>query len=461
MSLTPQPSKHGYLHQLHEPTKKYLADWLDAPAHIHHIAHRMANPPLERPQSRREFKELLDCFHIPEEQIVLYEKFGFGVLMAENGDRLVIAWEAHTEYYSYQVWHIPQDTTKPLEFGPITFPQYQFPLSPLGIQVNALDILICPNTQFSQEELKTKMAGPQLYGSRVFGKDISVVANFTPDDYSRERYCLYSSSRNVLLPQVARLVDTLVAIENYTHLILLPYQAFSTSVDQVHQFEQRHLYQRNVITTQLASATSSKLQNWLTVLTQDFMKVSRMAESMRYKLSASVPYETIVQSNLQALQEEPLSSGRVISDYIRHKITGVADGYQQLLRRIDALEKDFEGTISVIRTKVELLLQDHNIALQDQNLKMLASVDKTTKSQAILQHTVEGLSIIVIAYYLSGLGNYVFKALHEAGWLANATLASGLFVPISLLISFSLIFFGRKIINKRSVLENSDGSKNL
>ena len=458
MSLKPQTSKFRFLRQLHEPTKKYLGEWFDAPAHIHHIANRMANPPLERPQSRREFKELLDCFQVPENQAVLYEKFGYGVRTAENGDRLVIAWEAHTEYYSYQVWHIPQDTTKLLEFGPITFPQYQFPFSPLGIQVNALDILILPHAQFSQEELKSKMEGPQLYGSQVFGKDISVVANFTQDDYGRERYCVSSTSRDVLLPQLVRLIDTLVAIENYTHLILLPYQAFSTAVDQIHQFEQRHLYQRNVITTQLGSATSSTLQNWLTVLTQDFMKVSRMAESMRYKLSASVPYESIVKDNLEALKEQPLASGRVISDYIRHKITGVADGYQQLLRRIEALEKDFEGTISVIRTKVELLLQDHNLALQDQNLKMLASVDKTTKSQAILQHTVEGLSIIVIAYYLSGLADYVFKGLHEAGWLANPTFASGIFVPISLFISFSLIFFGRKLINKRSLSEKSDRS---
>ena len=458
MSLKPQAPKNRFLRQLHEPPKKYLGEWLDAPAHIHHIAHRMANPPTERPQSRREFKELLEGLGVPEEHSVVYEKFGYGVRTAENGDRLVVAWEAHTEYYSYQVWHIPQDTTKPLEFGPITFPQYQFPLSPLGIQVNALDILICPNTQFAPEELKLKMSGPQLYGSRVFGKDISVVANFTPDDYSRERYCVYSSSSDVLLPQLARLIDTLVAIENYTHLILLPYQAFTAAVDQVHQFEQRHLYQRNVITTQLESATSVTLQHWLTVLTQDFMKVSRMAESMRYKLSASIPYESIVKGNLTTLQEEPLTSGRVISDYIHHKITGVADGYQQLLRRIDALEKDFEGTISVIRTKVELLLQDHNLALQDQNLKMLASVDKTTKSQAILQHTVEGLSIIVIAYYLSGLAHYVFKALHEAGWLETATFASGVFVPISLMISFGLIFIGRKLINKRLFSEKPDRS---
>ena len=442
-------TKHGFLRQLHEPTKKYLEEWIDAPAHIHHIAHRMANPPLERPQSRREFQHLLQCLEVPEDHTVVHEKFGYGVKTADNGDRLLITWEAHTEYYSYQVWHIPFGKTTTLEFGPLAFPNYQFPFSPLGIEVNSLDILIAPSTKVAPQELKTFMPGPQLYGSQIFGKDISVIANFTPDEHGRERYYIWAESRDALIPQLSALTDTLVAIENYTHLILLPYQAFSSAVDQVHQFEQRHLYQRSVITTQLETATSQTLQQWLTVLTHDFMKVSRLAESMRYKLSAAVPYESIVEGNLKALQEQPLTYCRVISEYIHHKITGVADGYQQLMKRIDALEKDFQGTISVIRTKVDLLLQDQNLALQDQNLKLLVSVDKTTKSQAILQHTVEGLSVIVIAYYLSGLGSYVFKALHEAGILESSTYASGLFVPISLTISFGLVFIGRKILNKQ------------
>ena len=442
-------SQPGFLRQVHEPTRKFLEEWLDAPAHVHHVAHRMANPPLERPQSRREFQHLLQCLSIPEHTTVIHEKFGYGVSTASNGDRLVVTWEAHTEYYTYQMWHIPRDTAQLLEFGPITYPDYFFPFSPLGITVNALDIIITPNTQVTPQALKLRMPGPQLHGGKVLGEDISVVANFSPDEHGRERYYVGAASREILQPKLTNLIDTLVAIENYTHLILLPYQAFSTAVDQVHQFEQRHLYQRNVITNQLETVTSETLQKWLTVLTQDFMKVSRLAESMRYKLSAAVPYERIVESNLKALQEQALPSCRLISDYIQHKTTGVADGYQQLLKRIDALEKDFEGTISVIRTKVDLLLQDHNIALQDQNLKMLASVDKTTKSQAILQHTVEGLSVIVIAYYLSGLGSYVFKALHEAGLLSSYTFASGVFVPISLIISFGLVFIGRKLLNAR------------
>ena len=178
--------------------------------------------PIERPKSRDEFKALLECFDISEAQSVVYEKYGHGVQTADNGDRLVIAWEAHTEYYSYQVWHIPKDRTKPLEFGPITFPQYQFPLTPLGLKVNALDILICPNIQFSEEELKTKNGRPStVWKPGLWKRHFSNVANFTPDDYSRERYCVYSSSSQDLLHQLPRLIDTLVAIENYTHLILL------------------------------------------------------------------------------------------------------------------------------------------------------------------------------------------------------------------------------------------------
>lgn len=457
MTLNPRFPQPGFLQHIHEPTKKYLEEWLDVPAHVHHTAYRMANPPIERPKSREEFKHLLQCFEIPEADCVLYEKLGYGVRTADNGDRLILTWEAHTEYYSYQVWHLPADRSKPLEFGAITFPGYSFPLSPLGIRVNALDMIICQAERMTPDRLKALLPGPQLYGSLVFGEEIAVATTFTPDSEIRERYYIYAPTRDALLPQLSRLVDTLVAIENYTHLILLPFQAFGRAVDQVHEYEQRHLYQRSVIMNQLETATPQALQQWLAVLSKDFLTVSRLAEAMRYKLSAAPPYQSIVLSNLSALQERPLPTSRPLADYVSGMITGVADGYQQLLRRIDALEHDFEGTIAVIRTKVELLLQAQNLALEQQNLKMLASVDKTTKSQAILQHTVEGLSVIVIAYYLSGLANYLFKAFAKAGWLASAETASALFVPCSLLVSFGLIYIGRKVINKRLLASENTG----
>jgi uncharacterized membrane-anchored protein len=448
MSLKPASPGKSLLGQLHKDRERYFERWLHAPAHIHHTAHRMANPTIERPQSRKEFQQLLDCLGIEPSETVLEEKIGFGVTHAANGDQLIAKWEAHTEYYSYQIWHIPSNPTQPLGFGPLTFPGYAFPFSPLGLAVNALDLLITPTRSYDQEDLATLLPGPEIYASQVLEKDISVATSFTPDEHGRERYLIWSPDPNLLLPKLPRLIDILIALENYTHLILLPYKAFSRTVDQVQVYEQRHLYQRSLITKALKRATHSTLQQWLEGLTQDFLEVGRLADSMRYRLSASVPYDRIVQSNLQTLQEVSLPFGQTITDYIRWKITGVADGYQQLSTRIHALEQDFEGTIAVLRTQVELARQEQNLLLQDQNTKLLASVDQTTKSQAILQQTVEGLSVIVIAYYLSGLAHYLFKALHEIGWLPNETLASGIFVPIALLLSFGLIRWGKNRIHQ-------------
>ncbi len=441
-------SNQGFLRHLHQPSKKYLEEWFDLPAHIHHVAHRMANPPADRPQSRQEFQQLLQCLDIPEEHWVIHGNFGHGAKVAPNGDRLLVTWETHTEYYSYQVWHMPDDKLKPLGFGPLGFPDYAMPLSPLDVSVNALDLLVLPHTSLSIEDVKNTIPGPQLYGSRIFGHDISVMTTFTPDEYQRERYLITSPSFDTLLTHLARTIDTLVAIENYTHLILFPFQAFAQAVDQVHQYEQGHLRQRGVIATEIETATAHTLQDWLTLMTQDFMNVSRMAESMRYKLSASVPYDRIIRANAALLQEQAIAGYRPISEYVDGKTIGVADGYQQLLKRIGALVNDFQGSIAVIRTKVELQLQHQNLALEDQNLKLLRSVDKTTRSQAILQRTVEGLSVIVISYYLSGLGSYVFKAMERLGMIEDHDMASGLFVPVSLGIAFGLILFGRKVIYK-------------
>jgi uncharacterized membrane-anchored protein len=448
MSLKPTAPGKGILRHLHKAQEQYLEGWLGAPAHIHHTARRMANPPIERPQSRKEFQQLLYCLGIDPSQAVLEEKVGFGVKTASNGDRLIAKWEAHTEYYSYQIWHIPQASNAPLGFGPLTFPQYVFPFSPLGLEVNALDIVVTPSQAYDQETLGMLLPGPQIYASQVLGEDISVATSFTPDEHGRERYLIWAPDSSRLLPKLPRLIDILITLENYTHLILLPYKAFSRSVDQVQIYEQRHLYQRTLITKELKDAKHARLQQWLGGLTQDFLEVGRLADSMRFRLSASIPYDRIVHSNTRALQEQALPCCRTLTDYIDWKITGVADGYQQLVDRIHALEQDFEGTIAVLRTQVELARQEQNLLLQDQNTKLLASVDQTTKSQAILQRTVEGLSVIVIAYYLSGLAHYLFKAFHDLGWLSNDTLASGIFVPIALLLSFGLIQWGKNRIHK-------------
>lgn len=437
-----KPDAGELIRKLHERPQMPLAEWLQAPAHVHYKAFRMTDPPVQRPASRDEFMWLLQAFHLSAEEMVVHDAFGYGVKTAATGDRLIVIWQAHTEYYSYQIWHIPSSRTAGVVFGPMTFPDYRFPITPLGAEVCHLDIVLMADPLPASEALRPHFPGPVMYGSRILDEETSLVTSFTPDEYGREHYWVSVGSVRASRSHLKDIVDAIVRIETYYHLLLMQKPLFSAAIDQAYKFEQVHLKQRAIITEHIGHADSQTLQRWLNGLTQDLLKTTRLSGRLHFELSSSLPYDKIVQRTLASLDERPLPLYRPMSDFVFSGITGVAEGYQQLLKRIDTLRSGFEGIISIIRARVDLMLQS-------QNLTLLGSVDKTTKSQAILQHTVEGLSVIVIAYYLSGLAGYVFKGLHEVGWLRHAEIAAALFVPLAIGLAFFITSFSRKHLHKK------------
>ncbi|MDQ6732654.1 MAG: hypothetical protein M3Z35_00845 [Nitrospirota bacterium] len=111
------------------------------------------------PRAERNLR-ILQCLAISPDESVLHDTFGYGIKTSDHADRLILVWQAHTEYYSYQVWHIPSDKTTPLSFGPLTFPNYVFPVSCLGLQVNALDLLITKAPQPALKRSGISCRGP-------------------------------------------------------------------------------------------------------------------------------------------------------------------------------------------------------------------------------------------------------------------------------------------------------------
>ena len=437
-----KPDADELIRKLHERPQMPLAEWLQTPAHVHYKAFRMTNPPVQRPASRDEFRSLLEAFKVPADAMVIHDAFGYGVKTAATGDRLVVIWQAHTEYYSYQTWHIPSDHAGGVTFGPMTFPEYRSPNTPLGAEVCRLDILLLTEPLPASEALRPQFPGPVMYGSRILDEETALVTSFTPDEHGRERYWVRVGAGRSGRAHLNDIVDAIVRIETYYHLLLMQKPLFTAAIDLVYKFEQVHLKQQEIITGHIGHADSLILQRWLDGLTKDLLKTTRLSSRLHFELSASVPYDKIVHRTLASLDERTLPPYHPMSDFVLSGITGVAEGNQQLLKRIDTLRSGFEGTISIIRTRVDLMLQA-------QNLTLLVSVDKTTKSQAILQYTVEGLSVIVIAYYLSGLMGYIFKGLHEMGWLRSADIAAALFVPLSFGIALGITILGRKLLRRK------------
>jgi uncharacterized membrane-anchored protein len=67
-------------------------------------------------------------------------------------------------------------------------------------------------------------------------------------------------------------------------------------------------------------------------------------------------------------------------------------------------------------------------------------MNETAKTQVRLQKTVEGLSVIVISYYIIALAKYVFDGVKAAGLIdISTTVLTAIFVPVAILISFFLV----------------------
>jgi uncharacterized membrane-anchored protein len=67
---------------------------------------------------------------------------------------------------------------------------------------------------------------------------------------------------------------------------------------------------------------------------------------------------------------------------------------------------------------------------EQQNSKILESMNARAAQQLRLQQAVEGLSVVAISYYMAGLVNYVGKAAKAAGVPVNPDLATGIALPV-------------------------------
>jgi uncharacterized membrane-anchored protein len=75
-------------------------------------------------------------------------------------------------------------------------------------------------------------------------------------------------------------------------------------------------------------------------------------------------------------------------------------------------------------------------------------MDKRSGLQLRLQQTVEGLSVVAIGYYLLSLLSYGFVGLQEWGCPVNKVIASGIAMPIILLLVYLAVRRHIKKINR-------------
>jgi uncharacterized membrane-anchored protein len=103
--------------------------------------------------------------------------------------------------------------------------------------------------------------------------------------------------------------------------------------------------------------------------------------------------------------------------------------FDPAMRTVQALDSRLQDLISrAIRTG-DLLRTRVDVERQTQNQELLSSMNRRADAQLRLQRTVEGLSVVAISYYATGLSRYVLAPFSGLIGLSKGVLTAAV-VPL-------------------------------
>ncbi len=387
--------------QIHREMHARVSVPVTAPCRIRHSAYLLPGDGRAGDGAvRQRFEEIAGRLGIARDAIRWGERSGEVTRVLPRGKSLRVVWELHSEFYSFTTYHSAGQAASADEaVEPFTFPA----LPALGEKLVDLDLLVVPGLELG-DVLPSFLHPGTIYGGRVLQGGARVWSTFQVDENGQGRTVIGAGE----LPpgRLGRLVRRLVEIENYYHLILLPLQEYRTQEAALHAMERGIALRSEDIAAELASreADPQSEHRWLVYLTRDLAELIGLTERMRYRLSAADSYYAIFEERLHWLREETGAGYQSIEEFLRARIGPAIRSYRNFIERADSLAGQLTSLGNMMRTRV-------NLNMEVQSLQTLKVLNRRVELQLLLQRTVEGLSIIVLAYYFTGLAGHVVHAL--------------------------------------------------
>lgn len=387
---------------------------LPCPARVTHIA--LLTTPEQRRAQFRHLQKLhrLLGFEAPVKEISCYEK-DFGTLHIRR--------EMHMEFASYTFINRRDAEADPFdETGISHLPEGW--LEDLAGQVVAafhLDLKQVehgPDEDLSQvrpwfEGLRLVGSSPQEGAARVWG-------SFRLHSDGFGRFMVFN--RQMSDSQLGRLTQRLMEIETYRLMSLLALPLAREISPQLADMDQ----QLADITQALADNHEIDEPRILARLTDIAARIEAFRAHSTFRFSATRAYHQLVLTRLEELREDELSGHLTITEFMTRRLTPAVKTCESVGDRLEDLSRRVDRASDMMRTRVEL-------AIQSQNQELLSSMDRRSKIQLMMQHTVEGLSVVAISYYLVALLKIGLDSAYDSGLHFDKSLALGLAIPVALL----------------------------
>ncbi|MBT2299945.1 DUF3422 domain-containing protein [Variovorax paradoxus] len=161
----------------------------------------------------------------------------------------------------------------------------------------------------------------------------------------------------------------------------------------------------------------------LEMLTRLAMRVEALS-ALVGRFSATQAYEKLVLARIHELREERIEGVPTIAEFMERRFVPAMDTCRSARQRQEELATRIARAVDLLRTRVTLA-QERDVT------RLLAEMERTAGMQLRLQHSIEGLSVAAISYYVLALLVYAMKSLKAVHVPMNVELAAGaLVLPI-------------------------------
>ena len=353
----------------------------------------------------------------------------------QSSEDFDLRWERHNEFSTYTLICNKKLSGTAFESGfSHISDDWLSTLSGQVISANHIDLRSAGEAPDSPEELEEYFDGRKLIGSKIYDGNAKLWTSMRSHSDGFSRTLLVD--QGVDPSQAGRAVRNLLEISTYRSMTLLALPTARELLPEISTLEQS------------LGATSEKLklietmedeQNLMTELIAEATQVERLIADNSFRFSATEAYFNLTETRLNMLREEKIPTIRTLKQFHVRRFIPAYNTCMSVVKRKQNLSQRIGRTSELLHSRLQL-------SLEDQNQRLLASMDKRSKIQLRLQQTVEGLSVVAITYYSMGLLRLMVEPLPVERYLyLSDSAVVAIATPI---IFFSALMVVRRIRKK-------------
>ncbi len=332
-----------------------------------------------------------------------------------------LRWERHTEFSTY-FW----DAAAPEQFGgEVPIHPFGDGFSPPGSLISGIRLEIRPDTPETRAAI-VQFDPTSLCHSEIKNGQATILTDFRQNGDGLTQILVLD--RGMTEAGTGALVQRLLDIETYRTLAMIGLPLAQSLSPDIRRIEDG----LTAVTQRMRGNVREEADEMLAEITRLAAELEAGAALSLYRFGASRAYYGIVQERIRTLAETGMPGYESMGTFLERRLAPAMRTCQSIEERQANLSRKLARATSLLRSWVD-------VELERQNSVLLNSMDRRAKLQLRLQQTVEGLSVAAISYYVVGLFGYLAKAVETEGLPIKASVLTGFFVPVAVLVIWFVV----------------------